>query len=872
MRGTRERLQDWRRGAGLAFLAGASLVLTGCPGGGTGGGQDPDPLVEDLGIAYVKRVLPEPGTTEALDVLEFTPGGDLYYRDLAAPGAEERNVTSVVTGGMGDVRDVEVSYDGSKLVFAMRLPDPDPNDDEEPTWNVWEYEIETRNLRRVIASDQTAEAGQDLAPHYLPDGRIVFTSSRQRRSKAVLLDESAPYADANKEQFEALDEDRDNPALVLHVMRDDGSEIQQISFNQSHDLDPMVSVSGDVIFARWDNAGSRDSISFYEMRPDGTELELLYGAESQGTGTNGAQVYLLQPREMPDGRILAVMQPEEAEYPGGDLVLIDVENYVENTQPTLANIGVLTGPAQVPATNRDIRTDGSPSPGGRFSTAFPLWDGTDRMLVSWSLCRLMEGGRIVPCTADRLADPGAEEAPPLYGVYLYDRAGNTQLPVFTPEEGFMYTEVVAAAPRPLPTVLLDKQPGAELDFVLAEEDAGALHIRSVYDFDGVFNPLGNPALTGIDMLADPAQTTADPAGFPALEDRPARFLRIVKAVAIPDDEVVDLDNAAFGRSTQQGMREIIGYAPVQPDGSVKVKVPADVPLAVTLVDAQGQRIGRRHQAWIQVRAGETVTCNGCHIPGNGVSHGRLDAAFASINPGAPTDGGYFPNTDPALFTNYQETMAEVLTRIDDSTLDPSVDIVYEDRWTDVDVRAEDAPFAYRYADLDTAAPATGDCQITWNARCRTIIHYPTHIQPLWDLDRGANTCTICHSSVDAAGAAQTPAGNLQLDLRGVPSGEEPLHFVSYRELLFGDEVLEPVIDPLTGMQAVDPVTGDPLFQTVQIPPAMSVGGAVASGAFFAPFAPGGTHDGFLTSAELKLIREWLDIGAQYYNDPFAVPP
>jgi hypothetical protein len=31
------------------------------------------------------------------------------------------------------------------------------------------------------------------------------------------------------------------------------------------------------------------------------------------------------------------------------------------------------------------------------------------------------------------------------------------------------------------------------------------------------------------------------------------------------------------------------------------------------------------------------------------------------------------------------------------------------------------------------------------------------------------------------------------------------------------------------------------------------------------------HTGYLTAAELRLIAEWLDIGAQYYNDPFVAP-
>ena len=31
------------------------------------------------------------------------------------------------------------------------------------------------------------------------------------------------------------------------------------------------------------------------------------------------------------------------------------------------------------------------------------------------------------------------------------------------------------------------------------------------------------------------------------------------------------------------------------------------------------------------------------------------------------------------------------------------------------------------------------------------------------------------------------------------------------------------------------------------------------------------HTGYLSPAELRLIAEWLDIGAQFYNDPFVAP-
>ena len=97
-----------------------------------------------------------------------------------------------------------------------------------------------------------------MAPRFLPDDRIVFSSTRQRRSKAVLLDEGKP-------QFAAFDEDRDNEAFLLHVMNDDGSDIHQITFNQSSDLDPAVLADGRVVFSRWDNVSNINRISLYSV-------------------------------------------------------------------------------------------------------------------------------------------------------------------------------------------------------------------------------------------------------------------------------------------------------------------------------------------------------------------------------------------------------------------------------------------------------------------------------------------------------------------------------------------------------------------------------------------------------------------------------
>jgi hypothetical protein len=506
--------------------------------------------------------------------------------------------------------------------------------------------------------------------------------------------------------------------------------------------------------------------------------------------------------------------------------------------------------------------------------------------VTWSQCRLLDPASpdplnpvIVPCTPALLAMQGVEEAPPLYGVWMFNVTDGTQQPLVTPQEGFAYTEAVVMEARTPPAVRLDKVAGLDFDPDLVSESVGELHIRSVYDIDGT-------ASASIDTLRDPALTTA--------AQRPARFLRVIKAVSLPDDDVLDIDNAAFGASNF--MREIIGYAPVEPDGSVKMKVPANIAFGVEILDQNGRRISQRHLNWMTLKAGEVMECNGCHTRQSELPHGRPDAEAPSANPGAPSDGSPFPNTEPALFANAGETMAETYTRIN-GVPKPNVDIKFDDVWTDANVRAKDASFAYAYAALTTPPPVDPGCVTNWTASCRIIVNYEMSIHPLWSVPRLAAdgvtnaTCNSCHSPADAMGAAQVPAA--QLDLADGASADEAAQFNSYRELLFSDNQQEVINGALVDSLIQDTdANGNLLFQmdgngnlildangqpipvlvTVATSPPLSPAGALASPRFFSRFNAGGSHTGWLTPAELKLISEWLDIGAQYFNDPFAAPP
>jgi hypothetical protein len=907
------KLRPFTHAAISTLVLSFTMLLSGCGSDQQliENNQAPDPVVVDIPIAFVKRSLPldEEDQLIAIDLrrpADFVPGASIYTKVRASASATEINITdraffsdeqiAAATTELPlagyDVKDLEVSYDGQKLLFAMRAPEiEDADEDEQPTWNIWEYNLLTDSLNRMISSNIIAEFGQDTSPAYLPDGRIIFSSTRQSGNQAVLLDEGKP-------QYQGLEEDLDVAASVLHVMSADGSEIQQVSFNQSHDLDPTVLSNGKILFSRWDQAGNNNSINLYQMNADGSALEIMYGRHSHDSDRSDQALQFVQSRELPNGQVLVAVRPFSSNNLGGDFEAIDIENYIDNRQPTSANTG-LAGPAQTAALFDNILINGDVSPGGSFGAVYPLWDGSQRVLFSWSQCRVFDPEQLVPeqdvaedqvvvrkilpCTPELLENPEIEAAPVLYGLWIYDPLENTQQVISAPQEGIAYSEVVSMQDRAFPQ---DRQQADEFSVDLANEKRAQVHIRSVYDFAG-----SDTSTQGIAALADPTQTP--------VANRPIRFLRVVKSVSIPNDEVRDFSNSAYGRSRGQLMREIIGYVPVEPDGSVLFQVPANLPLAFSLLDEEGKRVGQRHQNWMQFAPGEVLTCNGCHTAASERPHGRTDAEAESINAGSTSTGIPFPNTNPALFADFGETMAQTAGRINGVDY-PSPDISFVDIWTDPSIQTPAEDFTYAYGDLKSALPITIPCATTWTDLCRIQINYPESIQPIFDLARlelaedesviADQTCVSCHSTNDVDDMPQVPAA--QLDLTATASNQNADHLTSYRELMFGDveqEIIEgALIDRL--IPVVDG-NGDPVFEvdeegelildaqenpipvltTVGVANSMSTNSARSSSRFFAPFAENGSHQNWLSKAELKLIAEWLDIGGQYYNNPFAAP-
>jgi len=915
--------------SGLVTL-GISLALGGC-GGGSGAGsnvtlttdnQGEDPVVVEIPIAYIRRPLPEE-PTDLRNPLTFNPGAELYVRDRSATSAADIDVTAKILEIVSaqedvepedialDIKDIESSFDGKTLIFTARaVVEPVADNIDQTTWNLWTYDIETQIAQYVIASrikrNEGVETGggHDIAPYFLPDDRIVFSSTRQVTSQGRQLNEG------RAQLFAALDENLDDPAAVLHIydpqMRDD--EFRQISFNLSHDLDPVVLGSGEIIFSRWNNTAT-NHVSLFRINPNGLALSPLYGFHSRDAGTEGASVAFTQAREMDDGRLLSLMKPFASESFGGEIVIIDAQNYSEPDQAIWGVSGV-EGAAQESLTTTEIRTDGALSRGGQYGAVYPLRDGTNRLLVTWSQCRIFDeesdsqntdAPRILPCT---LQPDNTDLAPALFGAWIYNPIADTQRPIVLAEEGFIITEIIAAEPKDFAALVTLP---ADFDNDLALQNKGLLRIHSVYDLDGQDN-----SALGISNHAQP--------GTAAHDNRSARFLRILQPVPIPDRDVFEIPGYASGVAGGLRFREILGYVPIEPDGSVTVTVPAQRPFSFSVLDGSGRRIGSAHNYWLQLAAGEVVQCTGCHDAQSNLPHGRLDSQPASSNPGARALGNGtlgFPGTrSTELFaTESGESMAQVwdfhrplgntIAAQRELLLEPS----YTPQWYDLaltpDASITELGYSEEWTDIPSNRPLIVS-NLDPGQPSRIVINYVDHIQPIWERTREGvlnseevivDTCTGCHSSQEAS---LVSAG--QLDLTAVASDIDPDHYRSYRELLSTDQEEwlnnnDALEDRMRICTALDEDGNEVITtQTVSLPSPMRGGSANASVRFFncfeggrcgsieAPPLPanctedGGTpipatvntidHRGMLSAPELRLISEWLDIGAQYYNNPF----
>ncbi|MHC4506640.1 MAG: HzsA-related protein [Planctomycetota bacterium] len=174
-------------------------------------------------------------------------GGRLLVLDGLDPGSPVRDLV----GGErpGSFWRPDASFDGRKVVFSMK-----PHD--ELAFHLYEVNVDGTGLRQLTRGDY-----DDLDPIYLPDGHIMFITSRCNTYIRCM-----PYT----------------YSFVLARCEADGRNIYIISCNSEPDYLPSLMNDGRVIYSRWeytDKALWRVQ-SLWTTNPDGTNVAAFWGNQS----------------------------------------------------------------------------------------------------------------------------------------------------------------------------------------------------------------------------------------------------------------------------------------------------------------------------------------------------------------------------------------------------------------------------------------------------------------------------------------------------------------------------------------------------------------------------------------------------------------
>ncbi len=188
----------------------------------------------------------------------------------------------------GVVRDPDVSADGKTVIYSQRA-------NKYEDFKIYEMTLADRSVKQLTFGDGVS----DFEPIYLPDGNIMFSSSRIIQT-----------VDCWKV-----------PVSNLFIMNPDGSNIRRIGYDQVHTTTPKLTGDGRIIYTRWDyNDRTQLYIqSLFQMMPDGTNQTELYGNNSNFPTS------LIHAREIPgeSGKYMAIATGHHTTQLG-KLVTVDV--------------------------------------------------------------------------------------------------------------------------------------------------------------------------------------------------------------------------------------------------------------------------------------------------------------------------------------------------------------------------------------------------------------------------------------------------------------------------------------------------------------------------------------------------------------------
>jgi len=366
-----------------------------------------NPLLDFERIVFTKQVPPAfPHMSDQYYGWWSRPGGGIYVLEgFKGESPKLRCLTEDFPAG-SFIRP-DLSYDGKKVLFAYCRFYPETHKmekidkgklPEDVFYKIYEMNIDGSACRRL-----THGKYDDFDGRYLPDGEIVFLSTRKgqsvqcnRASAAATMASDLPdsYVRCGGDNWRPV------PVFTLHRMDGNGGNIRPISAFENFEWTPSVAADGRILYARWDYIDRFNGpfMSLWSANTNGTNPQLVYG-----NFTTRPQC-VFEARAIPNSQKLVFTAAAHHSNMGGSLVLLDRTRGTEYEHPLTR----LTPEVCFP------ETEGWP--GHYYANPYPLSE--EFFLVAWS-------DKPLPPHSFVTTD---EQNPvnPL-GIYLYDAFGNLEL-------------------------------------------------------------------------------------------------------------------------------------------------------------------------------------------------------------------------------------------------------------------------------------------------------------------------------------------------------------------------------------------------------------------------------------------------------------
>ncbi len=361
-------------------------------------------------------------------------------------------------------------------------------------------------------------------------------------------------------------------------MNTDGTGIRRLCFDQDQNWTPAVTEQGTVIYSRWQYTDQphRYGRVLMHMNPDGTNQREFYGGNSYWPNA----IYCARAIPGEPSRFVATVGGHHGLPRMGEMILFDrtlgQRQSVEPGGPARGVVQRITDRGEtVKAVLHDKLIEES---WPRFLHPFPL-DGSYFLAA---------------------AQPAPDRP---WGLYLVDVFDNMVL--LHEERGQLMFEPIPVAKRPVPPVVPDR--------VDLSSKTATIYISDIYE---------GPGLAGVPR-GSVKELRIFTYNYPPMFDGLRGNTSTVNALGI---------------ATSWDIHAILGRVPVEPDGSASFVVPANTPLSLQPLDAEGKAM-QLMRNWMTAMPGETLGCVGCHEQPDTVPPPMRGAAFRRApSPIAPRPG------------------------------------------------------------------------------------------------------------------------------------------------------------------------------------------------------------------------------------------